>query len=335
MKRLLLVLALALPCTGQILVPVLAGAAASTFARSFNGTSSDHLTSGVKYLSGATNWTLAYWIRILNTSQAAGYIYESGNSSDQISQIYAYTKTLLAPGTVSGGTISGSGTCLMVTFNNGGTNVAVTATISGGVWTGATFVITDPGSGFTAAPTTATVASGTATCGGTVTLTSWTIASAVELYTTGNAGLTLRINSQIAIADTGWHHIAYRFDTTGGNIYDRFLDGVKFNISSGTSSTLGVIGAAGSAWGDAAAGGAPANIVLARFIVTTQVLSDATIAVLAGSCSTASGITSGSSVDYWPINGTSPEPESSPSTNTNLLTVTGTSVAGGPPCTAQ
>lgn len=73
----------------------------------------------------------------------------------------------------SGGTVSGTGTCKLTEFNNGDSGLAaatVTFTTSGS-WTGATFAINNVGSGFTAAPTTALLSSGTATCSGTAMLT--------------------------------------------------------------------------------------------------------------------------------------------------------------------
>jgi hypothetical protein len=71
----------------------------------------------------------------------------------------------------SGGTISGTGTCMLGTFNDSLTGATATVTfVTSGSWTGATFAVTNTGYGATAAPTSATLASGTATCSGTPTL---------------------------------------------------------------------------------------------------------------------------------------------------------------------
>ncbi|MGA3026489.1 MAG: hypothetical protein ABSF98_17125 [Bryobacteraceae bacterium] len=71
---------------------------------------------------------------------------------------------------VSGATVTGGvgQTCTLNTFNNGlGSTPTVTATLTAAnTLTGATFAISNAGYGGTAAPTTANVASGTATCSG-------------------------------------------------------------------------------------------------------------------------------------------------------------------------
>jgi hypothetical protein len=72
-------------------------------------------------------------------------------------------------GTITGGSLSGTGTVYLTSFNNGGTAATVTGTITTAAsWTGSTFAVTNTGYGLTAAPTTATCTSGTATCSGTV-----------------------------------------------------------------------------------------------------------------------------------------------------------------------
>jgi hypothetical protein len=73
-------------------------------------------------------------------------------------------------GSITGGSLSGTGTVSLTAFNNGGSLATVTGTINtSGSWTGSTFVVTNTGYGLTAAPTSATCTSGTATCSGTVT----------------------------------------------------------------------------------------------------------------------------------------------------------------------
>ena len=70
----------------------------------------------------------------------------------------------------SGGSPSGTGTVTLSSFNNGCTNSTAVMNVNGGT-VGAIAALM-PGTGCTAAPTSATCASGTATCSGTVTLTS-------------------------------------------------------------------------------------------------------------------------------------------------------------------
>jgi hypothetical protein len=75
----------------------------------------------------------------------------------------------------SGGTISSitaGQTCTLGTFNDSlSSSAAVTVTFANNAsWTGATFTVTNTGYGATAAPTSATLSSGTGTCSGTPTL---------------------------------------------------------------------------------------------------------------------------------------------------------------------
>jgi hypothetical protein len=84
----------------------------------------------------------------------------------------AYNQTGLGSITSgSGGTISGTGTCTLTGFNNSLTGGTATITFTtSGSWTGATFAVTNTGYGASASPTSATLASGSATCSGTPTL---------------------------------------------------------------------------------------------------------------------------------------------------------------------
>lgn len=152
----------------------------------------------------------------------------------------------------------------------------------------------------------------------------------IELYT-GGVGVW-RTGSQITIPDTGWHHIAYRYD--GVNEWAYFLDGVKTIISSTFGVTTLPTHPALATLGNANAGGAPINASLARLMVVTTNLTDAQITALAGTCSS-SGISGTNVAGYWLLGQASPDPESSPSTHTNSFTVTGTTSPSGPPCTSQ
>jgi hypothetical protein len=98
--------------------------------------------------------------------------YASTSSAQNITLKTGFVATGLGSITSgSGGTISGTGTCTLSSFNNGATGATATVTFTtSGSWTGATFSVTNTGYGATASPTSATLASGTATCSGTPTL---------------------------------------------------------------------------------------------------------------------------------------------------------------------
>jgi hypothetical protein len=97
----------------------------------------------------------------------------------------------VASGTyTSGGTISGSAgqTCTLSSFNGGGsgTTAAVALTGSNVIASGTWLTVTAVGSGYTSAPTSATLSNGTASCSGTATV-STTIAPTYGLFwVTGN-----------------------------------------------------------------------------------------------------------------------------------------------------
>jgi hypothetical protein len=109
-----------------------------------------------------------------NSTPTPKFISTSGGVALGVSNNY-FTATGLASvnstgGTITGGSLSGTGTVYLTSFNNGGPAATVTGTIAtAGSWTGSTFAVTNTGYGLTAAPTTATCTSGTATCSGTVT----------------------------------------------------------------------------------------------------------------------------------------------------------------------
>lgn len=93
---------------------------------------------------------------------------------------------------VSGGSITGSTgqTCTLSGFNNGSSGATATVALTGANTIGSftPLTITAGGSGATAAPTTATLSSGTATCSGTA-----TVNSAIYLIN-GTAGQTCTLN---------------------------------------------------------------------------------------------------------------------------------------------
>lgn len=147
------------------------------------------------------------------------------------------------------------------------------------------------------------------------------------------ASVSPRTGSQITILDTNWHHVAYRYN---GTEWAYFLDGSKTVINA--SVTLGMSAQATSCTLILNAADPPSNYAdasYARLIVTTAAMSDAQISALASTTCSSSGITSVQG--YWKLLGaSSPEPESSPSPNTNSLTLAGTPTqVTGPICSGS
>jgi hypothetical protein len=99
-----------------------------------------------------------------------------------------------------------------------------------------------------------------------------------EIYATGYTGTNPRTDSGITLADTGWHHLAWR-KAAGTGAYDRFLDGVKTTINAECAITLPSCNTTQYWAKDATtnwfAGG------LAEFAMVADALSDEDIATLA------------------------------------------------------
>jgi hypothetical protein len=105
----------------------------------------------------------------------SGEISSGGLARAAASISYTATASDVGSGTyTSGGTITGSSgqTCTLSSFNNGGSNATATVALTGAntIASGTALTITAVGSGFTSAPTSATLGSGTATCSGTATV---------------------------------------------------------------------------------------------------------------------------------------------------------------------
>ena len=87
------------------------------------------------------------------------------------------TGIMVAANYDSGGTITGTAgqTCNLSGFNNGSTGATATVTLTdtNTIANGTSLLLTGGGTGATAPPTAATLSSGTATCTGTVSITSW------------------------------------------------------------------------------------------------------------------------------------------------------------------
>ncbi len=141
----------------------------------------------------------------------------------------------------------------------------------------------------------------------------------VEFFGSGHSGATdPRTNSSIVVSDTNWHHIAYR---KNGSAWDKFLDGVKTSINASADFAIGTINSSCGLF--VANDGSPTSstaMSAARLYISTSALTDGQIAAMAGTTCGTSGVSS--TVGYWLLLGNnSPEPESPPSPNTNVLTL--------------
>lgn len=148
----------------------------------------------------------------------------------------------------------------------------------------------------------------------------------IEFYNAAGSGTDPRTSSGITIADTNWHHIAYR-KQSGTAEWAKYLDGSKTVINASIS--FSISGAAQNFFflGASSATGTPgdyANIELADFGVWTSAVSDADIARMAA----------GFSAKFfkpnylWELYGTaSPETQYG---NTLPLTVNGATAAAHP-----
>ena len=152
----------------------------------------------------------------------------------------------------------------------------------------------------------------------------------VDLFNNGVGAGYPATNTSITIPDTtGWHHVAYTYD---GTTLLGYLDGTQV-ISVTASFTLYPSGGTQLYVGAFNAGNYFAGS-MARVYMSTGKLSGAQITTLAGSTCSTSGVPAGT-VGYWLLGSASPDPESSPSPNTNSLTVTGATIGTGPTCSSQ
>src|SRR5687768_17301520 len=60
----------------------------------------------------------------------------------------------------------------------------------------------------------------------------------IEIYNAGGSGTDPRPSSDITIADTNWHHIAYRKSASGTSEWAKYLDGTKTVINASISFSL-------------------------------------------------------------------------------------------------
>lgn len=154
--------------------------------------------------------------------------------------------------------------------------------------------------------------------------------SQVEFFCPNCSGTSPRTGSQITIADTNWHHVAYRYN---GTTWDKFLDGAKTSISASISFTMPATQNA-LYLGSSAASSNYYSGSLARYYMSSSALTDGQISAMAGSICSTSGVSG--TIGYWLLGSGASDTESSPSGNTNTLTLRGTSsVVTGPSCSSQ
>ncbi len=126
----------------------------------------------------------------------------------------------------------------------------------------------------------------------------------IEFYT-GNPAV--RQNAGITIGDTNWHHIAYRKSAPGGSSWDKFLDGVKTEVSASINFTLPPVLSLYALNADNAQ--ALCYCGLADVALYSSALADTEIQSLAGGSRPSS--LAESPVLYSPMTGASPEPDDS------------------------
>ncbi len=117
----------------------------------------------------------------------------------------------------------------------------------------------------------------------------------------------IRVNTGIPIADSNWHHVAYRKSVSGTGSWDKFLDGVKTTINSSISFTLPSVASLYALNSDNSQGPCQCNI--ADLVVYDTARPDAEIQGLAAGIRPTLKPTP---LLYWPLSGTSSnEPDGS------------------------
>lgn len=154
----------------------------------------------------------------------------------------------------------------------------------------------------------------------------------VEFFADGFTGTDPRTSSGLTVADTSWHHLAYRKGASGASTWDKFLDGTKTAISASIDftlpSTLNDFTVLGAAAGTTPTFANSPNGKIGPVAIWNVSLSDDEVASLARRQS-ASRIRPGSQVAYFEMLGRSPEPELSGAAL--ALTNTDCTVADHPP----
>jgi len=151
----------------------------------------------------------------------------------------------------------------------------------------------------------------------------------IEFFASGYSGTNPRTNSGIVVADTAWHHIAYRKAASGISTWDKFLDGVKTSINTSVAFTLSTTTSTFALFdATAALGAAPSKASLADVAIFNTSLSDDDIAALAAGAALPHQF---GPAFNWPLWGAD-SPEMNLVGGGATLTITGTVAAvDGPP----
>lgn len=106
----------------------------------------------------------------------------------------------------------------------------------------------------------------------------------IEFYNASGSGTDPRTSSGITIADTNWHHVAYRKSASGTSEWAKYLDGTKTVINASISFNLTGASDIDFYLAASTSSGTPgdyANIELARFGVWGSAVADTNIEAMA------------------------------------------------------
>lgn len=195
------------------------------------------------YLIDNTSDPWAYY-----TWNGTKYVATAGNTGGDVQAVVAAVLAgsgsngaVLSGTYTSGITATGSTgqTCTLTSFNDSSTATATVALTSTNTIAGSTaLVITSPGTGATAAPTSATAGSGTATCSGTATIS--TVLAPVATIATYGAGSTQLVNLTTgSVAPTTGNVFTLKYNNlTGGVISGTYTSGLTVTGAKGTQVCL-------------------------------------------------------------------------------------------------
>lgn len=147
-----------------------------------------------------------------------------------------------------------------------------------------------------------------------------TVASAIRFYALGYSGSNPVTGSDIAIADSNWHYVAWRKGAAGASTWEKILDGVAATINASINFTLGANIFFPRAF--RASAGNEFTGALAHIAVWNVKLTDAEITQLAAG-QRADVVQPLGLIQYWPIAAVSdPEPNDATSGSSAKPTLT-------------
>lgn len=169
--------------------------------------------------------------------------------------------------------------------------------------------------------------------GGQLSLIYEFVDNTVELYGSPFSGTDPRTSSGIVVADTSWHHLAYRKAASGTAAYDKFLDGTKTSINASATSTVLLNASAPTTVTLFSAGpSSENNCALEQFGLWNAALTDQNIVDAAAGTLDLSTLTT-NMVNFWPLCG-SASPETDLGSANKPLTVSGPTQVAGPTITS-